>query len=123
MPLRAAEPAIRAPFEAQGRDLGRIFYFGESVLRREWRGQGAGHAFFDAREAHARGREASEAAFCAVVRPQGHPLCDPAYRPLDGFWRKRGYAPAPDLACRLSWKDLDQEEETEKTLAFWTRRL
>jgi GNAT superfamily N-acetyltransferase len=123
MPLEAAEPAIRTPFEARGRDISDIFYFGESVLERAWRGQGAGHAFFDAREAHARALGAKEAAFCAVVRPEDHPLRDPAYRPLDGFWRKRGYEPSAELTCRLAWKDVDQAEESEKTLAFWTRAL
>jgi GNAT superfamily N-acetyltransferase len=123
MPLTAAEPAIRAPFEALGRDLAEICYFGESVLDRAWRGHGAGHAFFDTREAHARSLGAKEAAFCSVVRPADHRLREPGYRPHDAFWRKRGYEPAPGLACRLSWKDIDQPGETEKTLTFWTRRL
>ncbi len=123
MPMAAAEAAIRAPFEDRGRRLAAICYFGESVLEPAWRGRGAGHAFFDAREAHARRLGAAEATFCAVARPEDHPLRDPAYRPLDGFWRGRGYRPAPDLACRLAWKDLDQPAESEKTLVFWTRRL
>jgi GNAT superfamily N-acetyltransferase len=123
MPLAAAELAIRAPFEAVGRDLATICYFGESVLEAEWRGRGAGHAFFDAREAHARGHGAQESAFCGVIRPDDHPRRDPAYRPLDAFWRARGYAPAAGIVCRLSWRDLGDPEETEKALQFWTRRL
>jgi GNAT superfamily N-acetyltransferase len=123
MPLAAAEPAIRAPFEAAGAELETICYFGESVLEGAWRGRGAGHAFFDGREAHARGLGARESTFCAVIRPDDHPARAPSYRPLDPFWRSRGYAPARGLICRLSWRDLGDAAETEKALQFWTRRL
>jgi GNAT superfamily N-acetyltransferase len=123
MPLGAAEPAIRAPFEVVSQDIAAICYFGESVLEPAWRGRGAGHAFFDAREAHARDLGAREATFCAVVRPAHHPGRDRGYRPLDPFWRARGYAPAPGIVCRLSWRDLGEGEETDKALQFWRRRL
>lgn len=123
MPFVSAESAIRAPFEQAGRDTASICYFGESVLDPAYRGRRVGHAFFDVREAHAKALGLREAAFCGVVRPDDHPLKDPAYRPLDAFWRGRGYAPAPGLICRLAWKDLGEREETEKPLQFWTRRL
>ena len=41
------------PLKAAGYDLATTFYFGESVLLPAYRGHGIGHAFFDAREAHA----------------------------------------------------------------------
>ena len=44
-------------------------YFGESVLLPEYRGQGIGHAFFDAREEHARAEGANAACFASVIRP------------------------------------------------------
>jgi GNAT superfamily N-acetyltransferase len=123
MPLASAEPAIRKPFEESGRDLSKIFYFGESVLERGWRGHGAGRVFFEARESHAKTCGASSAAFCAVVRPEDHPLRDRRYRPLNGFWRGLGYAPVEGLVCRLKWKDLGDAEETAKPLQFWMRTL
>ncbi|MFY8123764.1 MAG: GNAT family N-acetyltransferase, partial [Silanimonas sp.] len=53
LPLADDAEAFRAPFETAGLDVDRVFYFGESVLLPEYRGRGLGHAFFDAREAHA----------------------------------------------------------------------
>ena len=100
-----------------------IFYCAESVLLPEYRGQGAGHRFFDLREAHARALGATHAAFCAVQRPDDHPLRPAGYRPLDGFWRARGYAPLPGAVARFAWKDVDQPGETEKPLQFWMRAL
>lgn len=112
-----------AAFADRPESLDQIFYCAESVLLPDYRGQGIGHAFFDAREAHARDLGLNHSAFCSVIRPADHPARPAGYRPLDEFWRKRGYRPLPGVIARFSWKDLDQPEETEKTLQFWMRRL
>lgn len=112
-----------AAFADRPESLDQIFYCAESVLLPDYRGQGIGHAFFDAREAHARDLGLTYGAFCSVIRPADHPARPEGYRPLDGLWRKRGYAPLPGVIARFGWKDLDQPEETEKALQFWMRRL
>ncbi len=121
LPLAEADAAFRRPFVEAGRDLESVFYFGESVLEAEYRGRGLGHQFFDQREAHARRLGYPVTAFCAVVRPPDHPLRPPGYRVLDGFWRKRGYRPFPELQARFAWKDVDQAGETQKSLVFWLK--
>ncbi len=103
--------------------LNDVFYCAESVLLPAYRGQGAGHRFFDLREAHARRLGAHHVAFCAVQRPEDHSLKSQDYRPLDLFWRARGYAPVRGAIARFAWKDLDQREQTEKDLQFWMRAL
>lgn len=100
-----------------------IFYCAESVLLPLYRGQGAGHAFFDAREAHGRTLGLTHAAFCGVQRPEDHPARPAGYRPLDTFWQKRGYAPVPGAIAHFSWKDLGDEFQTDKPLQFWMKRL
>ncbi|OIQ31495.1 MAG: GNAT family N-acetyltransferase [Alphaproteobacteria bacterium MedPE-SWcel] len=110
-------------FDTSGLDLDRIFYCAESVLQPAYRGQGAGHAFFDAREAHARQSGYVKSAFCSVNRPADHPLRPDGYSPLDPFWRKRGYTPLNNVEAEFSWKDIDQDEETRKSLQFWIRDL
>lgn len=112
-----------AAFADRPEPLDQIFYCAESVLLPEYRGQGIGHAFFDAREAHARALGLTHSAFCSVIRPADHPARPADYRPLDAFWRKRGYEPLPGVIAHFSWKDLGQAEETEKPLQFWMRRL
>ncbi|MDF0602125.1 GNAT family N-acetyltransferase [Psychromarinibacter sp. C21-152] len=120
-PMEDHAEDFAAPFA--GRDLAEMFYCAESVLLPEYRGQGAGHGFFDAREAHARALGRTWSAFCAVVRPQDHPLRPAEYRPLDAFWRKRGYAPVEGAVAYFRWKDVDRDTETEKPLQFWMKRL
>lgn len=112
-----------AAFADRPEPLGQIFYFAESVLLREYRGHGIGHAFFDAREDRARSLGYRYSAFCSVIRPSDHPARPLDYWPLDDFWRKRGYAPLPGVIARFSWRDLGDSHETEKPLQFWMREL
>ena len=100
-----------------------VFYCAESVLLPEVRGRGLGHALFDAREAIARQAGFGHWLFCAVVRPEDHPLRPQGYVPLDGFWRRRGYEKLPGAVAHFSWKDVDRPQETRKALQLWMRRL
>jgi GNAT superfamily N-acetyltransferase len=116
--------AFAEPFRARGYDVDHIFYFGESVLLREYRGQGIGHAFFDQREAHARGLGGyTHATFCAVVRPSDHPMKPANYVPLDAFWQRRGYTRMDGLVGSFSWRDIGDAGETAKPMQFWMKAL
>jgi GNAT superfamily N-acetyltransferase len=122
-PLAAQDPAWRDPLAAAGFDIGHIFYFGESVLLGEYRGRGIGHAFFDHREAQARAHGASHAAFCSVIRAEDHPMRPADHRPLDAFWRSRGYAPLAGVTATFDWKTVGSAEEQPHRLQYWTRGL
>ena len=122
-PMTDHADEFAAAFEGTDLDLSTIFYCAESVLLPAYRGQGLGHAFFDRREAHARALGFTRTAFCGVQRPADHPLKPAAYRPLDAFWRKRGYAPLPGVVAQFRWKDIDQPVETDHPLQFWLRAL
>lgn len=110
-------------FAGRGIALPDIFYCAESVLLPEYRGQGIGHAFFDARESHARDLGRRYSAFCGVVRSEDHPARPDDYAPLDPFWRKRGYEKLPGAVAHFGWKELGQPDETEHALQFWIRTL
>jgi GNAT superfamily N-acetyltransferase len=123
LPIIYETPGLKRPFEERGYGLERIFYFSESVLRKSYRGRGIGKAFFREREAWVRQLGKYDwITFCGVVRPQNHPRRPEDYRPLDGFWRKQGYRPT-GMTCHIRWRDLDEEEESEKPLRFWIKKL
>jgi GNAT superfamily N-acetyltransferase len=122
-PMEDHADDFSAPLAAAGLDPTAVYYCAESVLLPAYRGQGLGHRFFDAREAEGRRLGRTTAAFCSVIRPEVHAARPKGYRPLDAFWRKRGYAPMPGAVARFAWRDLGDAEETEKPLQLWTRRL
>jgi GNAT superfamily N-acetyltransferase len=124
LPLNDETENVQAPFRAAGIATARVFYFGESILLRPYRGLGAGVRFFAEREAHAGGVSGCDiAAFCAVQRPADHPAKPADTVPLDAFWRKRGFTPYPNLTCEMRWKDVGAAEDTPHRLAFWLKSL
>ncbi|MDX5333910.1 MAG: GNAT family N-acetyltransferase [Gammaproteobacteria bacterium] len=124
LPLADETENVIAPFREADMDVAHIFYFGESVLLPEYRGQGLGVRFFTEREAHARELGGFDlACFCAVDRPADHPRRPAGYTPLDRFWEKRGYRRHPELRAAFAWQDLDEDGESSKPMTFWLKRL
>jgi GNAT superfamily N-acetyltransferase len=122
-PLEDHAADFAAPFAGTAFALEDVFYCAESVLLPEYRGQGAGNAFFDVREAKARSLARKYVAFCGVIRPDDHPLRPAQARSLEPFWRGRGYAPLPRVVAKFAWKDVDASSETQKPLQFWIKSL
>jgi GNAT superfamily N-acetyltransferase len=121
MPLADENTSVKTPFDINGYPLEDIFYFGESVLLKEYRGHGLGVRFFEEREAHALENGYAVTTFCAVDRPENHPLKPSEYKSLHSFWSKRGYVCLPELQARFTWKDIDEPTESPKTLTFWVK--
>lgn len=122
LPLSDETPNIQEPFLLANINPAHIYYFGESVLLKEFRGFGIGHAFFDSREAAAKKFHFPITAFCSVKRDDDHPLKPKDYRSLDDFWIKRGYEKKPELTSFFSWKDIGEEEESKKEMVYWMKK-
>jgi GNAT superfamily N-acetyltransferase len=123
LPMINAGEEVVTPFRDQGHDPADCYYFGESVLLRRYRGQGIGVAFFRHREDRARALGFKYATFCAVDRRPDHPRRPKDYVPLDAFWTHRGYVKRPELVASFAWKEIDEAEESPKTLTFWVKKL
>ena len=123
LPLSHESDAFRRPFYEQDYNIDKIFYFGESVLQKKYRGQGLGVKFFHEREAHARALGGFNlTCFCAVQRPLHHLRRPQNYTPLDSFWNKRGYTKHPALQTEYVWQDLDETTPSAKTMVFWLKK-
>lgn len=122
IPLVDENDYIKKPFIDAGMNLDEIFYFGESVLLKQYRGFGLGNQFFDGREQAAMSYgDYNKTSFCAVQRPPDHPMRPQDFRPLDGFWEKRGYHKRPDLKAEFSWTEVGDTKETPKTMMYWMK--
>lgn len=123
IPMKHETAEVKQPFLLHGYDPAEIFYCGESVLNRAYRGLGIGVRFFEQREAHAADLGGfRHITFCCVERPLDHPRRPADYVPLDAFWNKRGYVKHPELTTTYTWKDLDEAEATPKPMTFWLRK-
>lgn len=111
------------PFAERGLDVADFYYFGESVLEKAYRGRGIGVRFFEEREKAAQEDGFTRCIFSAVVRADDHPLRPADYRPLDEFWRKRGYRRLEGFVTGFSWRDVGETRETEKPMEFWIKEL
>lgn len=124
IPLKHEETVFKKPFIEHAWNVDGICYFGESLLLPSYRGQGLGLEFFRLREAFAQSLgDCQHTAFSAVQRPVDHPLRPSGYRPLDDFWKKRGYQPHPELIAHYGWKDVGQPVETAKPMMFWVKTV
>ncbi len=123
IPLAEDSAEFQAPFRARDIGIAKVFYCGESVLLPAYRRRGIGHAFFDAREAHARRLGGFEwTAFAAVDRDHADPRRPAGHRGNEAFWSKRGYARQPGMTMRLHWNEVGIGE-AEHPLTFWLRPL
>ena len=121
LPLTDEGPEFQEAFLRHGYSVNEVCYFGESILLPSWRGRGLGKRFFELREAHARKLGLKWTAFCAVDRPEDHPLRPAGYRPLDAFWTSQGYVKQPHMQATFVWQEIGETEESPKTLTFWMK--
>lgn len=123
LPLAKAGADVRAPWEAKNEHLDDWYYFSESVLLPDYRGQGIGRRFMELRQRWAKEVGYKKITFCTVIRPKEDPKRPDDYRSLQEFWRKEGFEPLPDIICEMKWKELDSESELSHQLQFWGKSL
>ena len=115
---------VQEPFLKLNKNLSEIFYFGESILLKDYRGLGLGNRFFEEREKHAFSfSNIKTTCFCAVRRPEDHLLKPADYQPLDIFWNKRGYKKESNMISYFNWKDIGEEEPSEKPMEYWFKDI
>lgn len=123
IPLKYEPIEIKKPWVDEGYEIEEIYYFSESVLLKAYRGQGIGVKFFEEREKWAKQLNYKIAIFCGVIREENHPNKPINYIPLDNFWEKRGFHKKARFKCKMSWKELNEQVESEKELQIWYKNL
>ncbi len=123
IPLTDETDEVQAPFLAANINPNQIFYFGESILLKTFRGKGLGRRFFEEREKHTKQYLSYQTAyFCAVERPENHPLKPKNYQPLNTFWHSVGFKPTT-LVSYFEWQDLDEPLASPKKMNYWKKDL
>jgi GNAT superfamily N-acetyltransferase len=123
MPLSNEASEVVDPIRKAGHQIKEWFYLAESVLLPEYRGRRLGHRFFEERIIHAVDYGYKKACFCAVVRPDDHPMKPSNYLSLTPLWNRHGFQKADGIETTFSWREIGEQHETEKTMAYWVREL
>ncbi|HEY2811395.1 MAG TPA: hypothetical protein VGJ00_08420 [Rhabdochlamydiaceae bacterium] len=111
-------------FRSAHRNPEEYFCFGESVLRKTYRGLGIGKQFFDHREVHVQKlNRYKHICFYTVLRPLHDPKRPPDYRALSPFWNSRGFVEHPELIGTVSYQEIGETDETPKKMVFWIKDL
>ncbi len=123
-PFRYESKNLTEVLSNSGRNPNEYFCFGESVLRKTYRGLGIGKKFFDEREAHVRSlKEYPYICFYTSARPLDDPKKPADYRPLGPFWESRGFVYQPELIGSVSYQEIGEKEETPKKMVFWIKKI
>lgn len=124
LPMDDETAEFKSSFLRHGYHPDRIFYCGESILKKNYRGRGIYSTFMSEREKHATGIGRFETiCFCGVERPVNHPLRPDDYHPLDPIWTKFGYQKHPELNTHYHWKDVNEMSESPKKMVFWLKSI
>lgn len=123
-PFRYEVEGLQQVFRSAHRDPSGYFCFGESVLRKSYRGQGIGKKFFEERESHVnRLGSYKHICFYTSARPLDDPKHPLDFRPLGPFWKSRGFVEHPELTGTVSYQEIGEKEETPKKMIFWIKDL
>lgn len=120
-PFKSESKDIQKVFSDAGLKPEHYFLFGESVLKKEYRGKGIGKRFIKEREAYAAQLGYPHICFFTSIRPKDDPRRPSDYRPLNAFWESQGYKQRPDLVTEVSYKEIGEEEESNKPMIFWIK--
>lgn len=99
------------------------FYFSELLLLKAYRKQGIGKNLLQQMETIIKQKSVYQRiVFASILREENHPLKPLEYYSMDNAWKKYGYSKTTDT-CQILWKEINQSEETPKTLAIWEKVL
>lgn len=121
-PLLYESKHLQEVISSSGRHLSEYFCFGESVVKKPYRGQGIGKKFFHERELHVRALGHYKY-ICFYTRPLDDIRQPSDYRPLAAFWNSRGFMEHPELIWQISYREIGEAEETPKNMVFWIKEI
>lgn len=123
--MNDSDDYFRCVFSKEGFNINKSFYFGESIVLKEFRGNKIGFEFFKKREQFARRiyPNIELIAFCSVDRPNNHGLRPKSYKSLNQFWSRLGYSIYRSAKVNYSWKDIDNESESLKQMSVWIKKV
>jgi len=128
LPLKYEEEIISCCADElahRGMDASKGYYFGETIILPEYRGQGIGTILVNMQEEHARTLGCTFVCFIAVKREADHPLRPKNYTEAAVVFERLGFEKTKSVVS-FSWPTLQADgtvREEVNLLDFWIKRL
>ncbi|PLY03705.1 MAG: N-acetyltransferase [Desulfuromonas sp.] len=123
MPLQHEDALLRDPVATSGADINRLYYVGELLFYRRWRGARLGQQLLATMEEKIRRLGGFDGIVCATVaRPTDHPQRPADFIPIERFLARTGFAAIPGASTRFAWRELDGVKR-EQTMLLWRKAL
>jgi GNAT superfamily N-acetyltransferase len=126
MPMSAMRENYKQPLLncSEKIDIDSIFYLGEFLLLKEYRGKGLGKQMYIEFErlVMANGNFKS-IWFCKISEFDSHPLMPTNYKSLDDFWKKLGFEQQEHLNFSVFWRNVSEIDDSPHKLAYWMKSL
>lgn len=101
-----------------------LFYLGELLLLKEYRGRGFGKQMYLELEQLVREEGAfKKICFCTIDEAdlKSNPMKPKDYTSLDGFWRKLGFEKYNDITFSVYWRNLFEADDTPHKMSYWIK--
>ena len=113
---------IKAPFLKEGITMDGVFYLGEMLLLKEYRGKSLGKQMHQEFERLVK-EKYQKIILCEIHRMKNDPRKPPSYYTLDSFWDQLGYRKLPNWEVHFSYKEIESAKETPHPMHFREKSL
>lgn len=119
IPLLEMDDSFTAPFTQASLPLQPIFYLGEILLLKEFRGQGIGYQMYKRFEDELKKWPRFTQIAILRMKYDCHDVRKPKeYRSLDEFWARLGYAEDPNLFLNIDYQEIGQKAKTNHSFFY-----
>jgi GNAT superfamily N-acetyltransferase len=118
IPLAEADEMFLTPFP-KNQSIHSIFYLGEILLLKEYRGKGIGYQMYRIFEDLVRQKKQyHKIAIAEVIRDQNDPRKPKNYISVHKLWERLGYIEHPEIVMQCSYKTVDSTEKIPHSLVY-----
>jgi GNAT superfamily N-acetyltransferase len=126
MPMNEMREKYKHPFvNARPKEnCEELFYLGEFLLLKDYRGQGLGKQMYSELEHLVKEYVGlKKICFCKIDETNQNPLKPENYKALDGFWAKLGFDKCDDINVTVYWRNVCEDNESPHQLVYWLKSL
>lgn len=126
MPMNAMRESYKKPIlnSSEKIDIDSIFYLGEFLLLKGYRGKGLGKQMYIEFERLVKAKENFKTiCFCKIFESDNHHLMPTNYKSLNDFWTKLGFKQQENLSFSVFWRNVFEVEDSPHKLVYWMKSL